>query len=185
LNLTFTYELPFGSGKRFLSKVSPAVNQLVRGWSVSGVQTYQSGTVIDISTPASIPTYGPIWALQNPSGGAIRTSVGCGDYDQGDPSLNRYLNVNAFVSPPLLTLGDTKILPNVRTCGWYDESFSILKRTTIRERYAVRFGADFINAFNRHVWTGLQTNIGNPQAFGRYTGASNPRIIQIHLTVDF
>src|SRR5207253_11173200 len=90
LNLTYTYELPFGQGKRFLGSASPVVNHLVGGWTVSGIQSYTSGTVMGIHTSASIPSYGPIWALRNPAGGAIRTNVSCANYDPNNTSTSQY-----------------------------------------------------------------------------------------------
>src|SRR5438874_4358696 len=178
LNFTYTYELPFGHGKRFLGRADPVVNHLVGGWTLSGIQSYTSGTVMGIRTSASIPSYGPIWALRNPAGGAIRTNVSCANYDPNNASTNQYLNPNAFVAPAQFALGDTFVLPNTRTCGYLNEDFSLVKRFYIRERYQVKIGIDLLNAFNRHMWTGLQRNVSNPATYGHYTSASDPRMME-------
>lgn len=199
LNLSYTYELPLGRDKRFLGRANPILQTLVGGWMISGLQSYSSGTPFPILSGATalsasaggfgaiasgIPTFGATWANLVP-GQAVRTNVGCGDYNPRNPSKNQYLNPNAFAAPPLLTLGDVNILPNVRTCGAVNETFSLVKDFSIRERIGVKFGADFFNAFNRHQWYALQTNVSNPQSFGQYTAATDPRIIQLHMSVNF
>ena len=47
---SYTYELPFGKGKRFANK-GGAVNVLAGGWQVAGVQTYESGTPLAVTSP--------------------------------------------------------------------------------------------------------------------------------------
>jgi homospermidine synthase len=66
-----------------------------------------------------------------------------------------------------------------------NEDISILKNFTVREPFRVRFGAEFFNIFNRHSWTGLNTDIENVTGFGRHTGASRARSIQFLLKLDF
>jgi hypothetical protein len=43
LNVTGIYELPFGKGKKLFNTTSRAFNQVVGGWSMNGIYTYQSG----------------------------------------------------------------------------------------------------------------------------------------------
>jgi Carboxypeptidase regulatory-like domain len=43
LNLTGIYELPFGRGKKMFGTSGRAVNNIVGGWSLNGIYTYQSG----------------------------------------------------------------------------------------------------------------------------------------------
>src|SRR3984885_4154869 len=49
--LSYTYELPIGPGKAFLNK-GGIVGKAVGGWSVSGIQQYQSGSPIHIEYDA-------------------------------------------------------------------------------------------------------------------------------------
>jgi hypothetical protein len=42
-SLSAIYELPFGSGHRFLTGANPVVSKIVSGWQVQGVYSYQSG----------------------------------------------------------------------------------------------------------------------------------------------
>ena len=47
VNITGTFELPFGEGKRWNPK-SAVVNAIVGGWAVTGIGTYQSGFPVQI-----------------------------------------------------------------------------------------------------------------------------------------
>jgi len=184
LAVSYIYELPFGSGKRFADTKNPFLKQVVGGWRFTGIHNYISGTPVAIATNAALPGgFGGVWANRVPD--VPIAATGCGDYDPNDPSRNRFLNINAFSVPGPFTLGNTRTLPNVRTCGILIENISIQKLFPIRESTRILFSADFNNAFNRHFWTRLSSNISNPAGFGLYGGASDPRTIQFHLKVEF
>ena len=48
----FVTQLPFGRGRTFANKVPWYLNELIGGWDVSGIPTWQSGTVYTTSTNA-------------------------------------------------------------------------------------------------------------------------------------
>jgi hypothetical protein len=156
----------------------------VGGWEVSGIHKYQSGVPIRISTRASIPTLGSIWAIRIP-GVPIRTGVNCGNYDINNPNTNEYLNFNAFSTPGPFSFGNTSVLPSTRTCGYSNEDLSLIKNFPITERVRLRFGWDLFNAFNRHIWSAPDTDMGDSANFGRIFGATGPRTMQLHLKLDF
>ena len=184
LSLSWVYQLPFGPGKRFANTTNPIVKQLVGGWQVAGLQQYTSGDYIAVSNEQSIPGYfGGVWT--NRVTGVPIVQTGCGSYDPNDPAQNRHLNNSAFVDPAPFTFGNTRVLPNVRNCPYFNENFSAQKIFSLSERARVLFSADFTNIFNRHTWLGLQTDIDNKATFGRYTGASDPRLVQFHLRLEF
>ena len=185
-NLSWVYELPFGPGKPFLSSTNPFVKQLVAGWQISAIQNYGAGLPVRILGSRGIPTAGPALAIRNP-GVPIRTNVGCGNYDPYDPSRNRYLNISAFSDPDPFALGNTRVLSDVRACGYLNESASIRKNFPIHENVKLEFGADLFNMFNRHYWldSNLAASLTSPTTFGTYNAASNPRNIQFHLKIRF
>src|SRR5262249_16529691 len=41
--LSYTYELPFGRGKRFAAKTPVVLDQLIGGWQLAGITTFRSG----------------------------------------------------------------------------------------------------------------------------------------------
>jgi hypothetical protein len=94
------------------------------------------------------------------------------------------LSVGAFSPPAPYTIGNTATLPDVRACANFSEDLSLQKLFTIHERLRLLFSADAQNVLNRHQWSGLRTNIETP-GFGQFTGATGPRLLQIHARLEF
>jgi len=192
LSISYVYQLPFGRGKRFANTNNPVIRQLVSGWQLTAVHEYVSGLPVNITTNDAIPgNFGMIWANRIPNV-PITTSNGCGNYDPGNPAKNTYLNIAAFADPAPFTLGNTNVLPHTRNCGWLNENYSLQKNVRVSEHANLLFSVDVSNIFNRHIWgqgqngaTQLQTDIDVPQTFGTFTGASNPRLVQLHAKLEF
>ncbi len=55
----YTYMLPFGPGKHFLSGTSGPAARLFGGWQVSGITTFQSGNYTDVTLPTDWINIGP------------------------------------------------------------------------------------------------------------------------------
>jgi hypothetical protein len=84
----------------------------------------------------------------------------------------------------------------VRMGPYLSEDFNIMKVTRITEGSALRFEANFLNAFNRHIWNRpgdlnpIDSTFGliNFQTFSRTGGGGyllGPRIIQLQLNLEF
>lgn len=184
LVLSWSYELPFGKGKRLLSSASRAADLALGGWQVNGIQRYVSGTPIGVGGGGVIPLFNGGNRPNRVLGTAARTNVSRGDFD---PARDRYLDINAFSQPAPFTLGNAPaVLPNVRNFGLFNEDFSILKDFRLHEAHRLQFRAEFFNIFNRVVFGGPLTNINAPATFGRIGGQANsPRNIQLGLKYDF
>ena len=50
----FTYDLPFGQGKRLLNH-GGVIDRIIGGWQVNGIVTYSTGVPIQVSAPQSLP----------------------------------------------------------------------------------------------------------------------------------
>ena len=74
----------------------------------------------------------------------------------------------------------------MRGFAYYNEDFSIIKRTPFSESGFVEFRMDMFNAFNR-VWFGNNfTGNWSSGNYGKVSGqANNPRLIQFALRVSF
>jgi hypothetical protein len=179
LTLSYAYELPFGPGKRFVNTTNP-VGQLVRGWRLAGIDIYTKGTPITVATSFFQDGIGS-WPVRDNSQPATLNSCG----SAGPSGPNAYLNPAAFVNPALFSLGNTSTLPSTRNCAYFNEDLSIQRVIKIGEHFDVLFSADSSNLFNRHTFTGLQTNISQTGAFGRFSGATAPRQLQLHLKLEF
>jgi hypothetical protein len=181
--VSYDYELPFGRGKPFLNNAGGFIDRVAGGWEVAGIHNYFSGQVINVSTEATIPGVGGVWA-NRAVGVPISTGIGCSGYQPGDPS-SRFLNVAAFSTPAPFTFGNTRTLSNVRGCPYAVENVSLIKRIPVSERIQFKLAANAFNMLNRHYWTGLSSDINNLATFGRFSGATSPRSIQLAVKVEF
>ena len=208
---TFSYELPFGPGKKLLPQGGPA-GKIVGGWKIAGILNYQSGPPQLVYEGNALAPYegnndnGDGFALPNILPGV---SIGNPARHQGhfDPFSQPLLNPAAFALTPSPTanpglgsqsyFGDAPVTigGNGRRMPYYDEDISIIKKTQITERLNVEFRADFLNLFNRTVaglGTGgdmygsiLANGVGST-SFGVMSSQSNtPREIQFGLKVNY
>jgi hypothetical protein len=181
---SYTYDLPFGPGKRFASGNNFLSKYILSGWSTSGILTYRQGGFLGVTTSGRLPTTGDNVALSQPTlrpdlvlGVDPRTSVGCQGFD---PATDIYLNRNAFADPAPWTFGNAaRVLGNVRGCPTLNEDMSLTKSIAFWDgRINLRFGADFFNVFNRVNFSNPDTNIDDP-GFGRISAASPGRTGQL------
>ena len=192
LRLTWTYELPFGKGQRFLDK-GGVMNQILGGWNFTAIQRYQSGDPLAITT--GIDTSGYLF------NGGVRADIikgqpltvsSSGNPDVANGTGVQYLNPNAFANPPMTENGviyrlgtAPRYLGNVRGPLQPAEDFGLFKRFPFGEGRYVEFRADAFNAFNRAVKADPVTQVGDPQ-FGQIIDVTgDPRQIQLALRLTF
>jgi hypothetical protein len=194
LRVSFTYDLPFGKGKKFLSNMPGVVEGILGNWKISGLLTYVSGTPLWMScnqtmygagqntrcnfapgvSTGDIPLINPAWTW---------------DHDNiGTSALGRipYLNPAAFVQPPNMSFGDTpRQFSNLRTPWTVNEDLALLKDFAVTEKVNLEIRASASNAFNRVVF-GSPNTTRNSADFGRITGQGNgPRNIQLGARISF
>ncbi|MBS1841576.1 MAG: TonB-dependent receptor [Acidobacteria bacterium] len=213
LSISYTYELPFGPGKKMLNH-GGVVGKIVGGWQTSGILHYQSGRPIHIEYDA----FGSSNPYHASDGFSFRPDVVPGQplknpaYDPncsgpilapGRAACQFYINPAAFKAP---AQGDFGNAPNffsgLRMPRFLNEDLSISKRIPLYERVNLQFQANFFNAFNRVVFGsgGAPTFIynfappdlsagslqGSNTPFGIMTSQQNgPRIIQFGLKLEF
>jgi hypothetical protein len=209
LVLSYSYELPFGPGKKFFSGSGRVGKALLNGWTVSAIQQYESGEPaitdgylsIPVPTTPSVTTTGS-HADRN-LGVNVRSSTSCGNLQFGNANNPKDYIFNAgnaaeasAIGLPLAYIpeGDFQIGnapdvdPHARQCPVFNEDVSIAKEFPIVERARIRFGADFFNILNRHTWeSGNGGQDVSSASFGlaipyQFTG---PRIVQLHVRVEF
>lgn len=182
------YELPFGRGRGFLATSNRMVKAVAGGWSISAVLNYLRGTPLGPFT-GSCP-------ISSWNGAACRANVAAGNLQASfDPSnfnfanlsspANTYLNKSLFSNPASLTLGNSApAYTQARAWPTLNEDFSLLKNVKLSERLRLQLRGDFLNAFNRQTFGGINTNVTNPN-FGQVTSVSGNRQIQIGARLDF
>jgi hypothetical protein len=183
------YELPFGRGKVLAGSAGRVTNAIIGGWSVSAVLNYFSGLPLGFLGSAPLSSQG--W-----NGAVNRANVGPGDlktsFDKSSFNFantrspeDAYLNKSLFADPAPLTLGTgAPRYTQVRDFGTINEDFGLQKNNRITERLRFQLRAEFLNAFNRHQFGGINTNVTNP-AFGQVTNVFNNRQVQLGARLDF
>ena len=215
LSISYTYELPFGTHKKFLNHGS-VTDRFVGGWSVSSIQQYQSGRPIHIEYDAFgannpydagddyefRPNFVPGQPLRNPQ--YRRSCSGAITEVTGRQPCQFYINPAAFTPPPAGGFGNVpNLIAGLRMPAFYDEDLSVSKRTSIHENLDLQIQANFFNAFNRVVFSNggdAQTFILNAAppnlstaslansatVFGIMTSQQNaPRTIQFGMKLEF
>ncbi len=163
LVLSYVYNLPVGRGKHFLGNTNAVIDGLVGGWRVSGIQEYQSGV--------------PIWITSNQTTGLNNQGTERANVNwsvplknpawNGDPNKAPYLNPAAFSRPPEFTLGNSPAaFTNLRNPGYLNEDLSVAKDFFLKsEQRKLTFQANFFNGFNRVVF-GAPNRSVESAAFG-------------------
>jgi hypothetical protein len=176
-----TYELPFGPGKRFLSR-GGALGRIVGDWQLTGYVRYASGAPLAITATNALGSLGYPSMRANYVGGDPFLVTNPRDFD---PARDRYLNRAAFAAPSTFELGNTaRALDWVRGFTQKSEAISVAKRIPITERVRAVLRMDAQNPFNFVRWNNPNTDITSAN-FGRVTGAAAGRALQLNATVQF
>jgi outer membrane receptor protein involved in Fe transport len=174
LSVGYTYELPFGKGRPFLSNASGVVEHVLGGWEAAGIVVMQSGAPFTISSGRD---------RANVGGGSQRPDrIASGEID--NPTLARWFDTSAFVMPALYTFGNSgrNILRGDGLTNW---DCSLMKNFPIREGMRLQFRAEFFNALNHPDFSTPNGNLSS-RNFGIVTGTRNaPRIGQFALKLVF
>jgi len=203
--VSYRYELPFFSSAAGLKRT------LLGDWAISGISIFQSGTPFSvIDSGAGTAFLGPglttTLGAQLKPGATIASGKTSGDIHN---RLNGYLNINNFVTAPLLYPNDP--LNPTTTCdptnnpafcttlfgnlgrniyrGPFQQNwdFSLIKNFSLTERQSLRFTADFFNIWNHANFASSSSNdVENPGAFGKINSTvGTPRLIQFQLRYEF
>ncbi|HWZ99083.1 MAG TPA: TonB-dependent receptor [Candidatus Dormibacteraeota bacterium] len=173
--LSYIYELPVGKGKKFLNKGGVS-DKILGGWQIGGVHRYQKGVPFIPFALGSTNPFGsanprlslvpgqPLLAPNHSSYNPLLGGSGCTSHNDGTftaNGTNNFFNCAAFFDPNAsgvvatngYSFGDLpKAFGNVRSPGYMNEDFSIIKRVTLYEAHVLSFKADLTNAFNRHTF---------------------------------
>jgi hypothetical protein len=188
--LSYSYELPFGKGKRFASK-GTIVNALVGGWETAGVLTFAGGTPLSVGSPnwdsgIFAGPYANLGASARPDvvPGQDMNGYHGGGFVYGQ---SRRLNPAAFVTAPNFTFGDAPRALTIREFASSQQDLNFSKQIPMyTEKVKTIFRMDFFNVFNHPgPFTGFDTQAGDP-GFGQASNRQNsPRSIQANLRVSF
>ena len=170
----FVYELPFGRGKKWLSK---GIGSWILGnWETSGIYTMQTGTPLVITAAC---------ATSLPGIGCTANRLRNGNLPAGQQNMDKWFDTTAFVNPAQFSMGnDSRTQPDLRNPGsiTFDTVFS--RWQPIREGVRLQFRAEMYNVMNH-------PNLANPANsitatnFGQITNKNGSRTMQMALVLRF
>jgi hypothetical protein len=199
ISADFTYDLPFGRNREFFGDSGTLVNELIGGWSLSGIPSYRTGLPIDVLSDAFIS-----------SAAGEDAAIFTGSHSQLS-SLKSHINnvqgivynfaggatgatnaFNLFRGPLGLEYGSRNLLKGPGATDLdlgLGKTFPIIPSKNIN----LIFRADAFNIFNHPNFSGPGTNIvGNASIFGQISSTISPagqvgdiRVAQFALRVEF
>jgi hypothetical protein len=147
-SISASWELPIGRGKTWLRNASGLGNKLASGWQLNGITTLLSGFPF---TPQIGSNRSGDGDTRNPDRPSLNPSF-TGPVILGTP--NQWYNPNAFILPAVGTYGNLG-RGALTGPGLADLDLSLFKNTSITERTAIQFRAEFFNVLNH-------SNFGTP-----------------------
>jgi hypothetical protein len=189
LVISYVLDLPFGQGKRYLSNISGTLNNVVGGWGIDGVTTFQKGfPLVFRNGQANDTALFGAGSRPNVLSGCSKTSPG-GNIAR----LTRWFNAACFAAPADFTFGnESRVDPTLRSDGVNNFDFAVFKRIVFGPdgRAGVESRVEFFNLFNRPQFGPPNTTCctANNANFGFVTSTApgtNPRLIQFALKLFF
>jgi hypothetical protein len=180
LSVSYTYELPFGKGRRY-ARDGGILSALLSGWQTNGVLTLQTGRPFTVAVLSDID-------ISNTG----RSNLGFGANDRpnvvGDPRLSnptpdRWFNTAAFAFPAFGTFGNSG-RNTLDGPGYQNFNASLVKNTALTESLKLQLRAEAFNLFNHPNFNLPDNFIGSP-TFGRILSAQSPRHLQFGVKLLF
>jgi hypothetical protein len=167
LTMAGAYELPFGSGRRFLNRSGRAMNNLVGGWEVSTVNSYESGAPVQLEACGDQPYCDPLIFSTNgfnrPNALNGNFEVNWNNYYKGLPVFN----TSSFSYPGAWRLGNGAPLYNaLRYPFTSNENLSVAKKFFFTERVSAKVTMQYFNVLNRMIVGNCLSNNVTSSSFG-------------------
>jgi hypothetical protein len=180
LSVSYTYALPFGKGRQYLTS-DGWLSTVLSGWETYGIVTVQSGRPFTVALLSEIDNSGTGRSILG-FGANDRPNL-VGNPELSNPTTTQWFNTAAFAFPAPGTFGNAgrNILDGP---GYQTVNLSLMKNTALSERLNLQFRAEAFNLFNHPNFTLPDNFLGSPP-FGRITSARDPRHIQFGLKLLF
>jgi hypothetical protein len=171
LTIAWNYALPFGEGRRWLSGAGPAA-YVFGGWQVNGINTFQTG----------LP-FTPTLAATTINTGTGQRPDRIADGKLSDPTVDRWFDTAAFVTPAPFTYGNAgrNILYGP---GRVNFDFSVFKEFPIKSA-RLQFRIECFNLLNTAQFDLPNAAIGAANAGTITSIVGTPRQIQFGLKAVF
>lgn len=181
--ISYALDLPFGKGRRFLGATKGPVGQVISGWGVNGITTFQSGFPLAFTAQATTlsSSFGAGTPRPNVAAGCATKVSGSG-YSR----VNNWFNTGCFSQPGPFSFGnESRVDSSLRASGIDNFDFALFKNTGITEGVKLQFRAEVFNLFNRVQFAPPDTTVGDT-GFGAVPSQVNtPRLVQLALRLNF
>jgi hypothetical protein len=181
MDFNYMYELPFGSGKRYLSS-SGVLGKVLGDWSLSGFTSWMSGDPLVLE-----PEF-------NNTGGVIRylrvQSVPGVDPMPADQGPDMWFNPAAFAHPGDFEAGDVpRTHPGLNNPIYQNHDLAITKRVPLSSEKSIELLFQSFNFLNHANWNNPDTEIGPASApnanAGKIIGSRGGRVLQLGARYNF
>lgn len=173
---SYSYELPFGHGKRFGSGMSSAANAVLGGWQLVGADALQTGLPVSVFSSVN----------ESNSDGDSRPDVVLGvPLKPANQNVNEWYNPAHFQYPVPGAFGNSgrDILQGP---GLVEMDFSLFKNFQLSERFHLEFRSEFFNIVNHPNFQGNSIGDTFDLANAGALSAANPsRQIQFALKLYY
>jgi hypothetical protein len=176
LNADYTIELPWGTGRRWLTTAS-VWSQLVGGWSWSGEFAAQSGSPF---TPRVVGSFVDVGSGVN---GTLRANYDGDPIYLDDPTTLRFFNTDAFSVPAGGSFG-TAARNLIIGPGSRNLNMSLSKNVNFNRARGVTIRLQATNVLNMVQFLAIDTVVNSP-TFGQVTSVRPMRSMQVILRFRF
>jgi hypothetical protein len=180
--VSYAYDLPFGSGRRYMGSASGVAQRVVSGWQISGITTFRAGGAMLINANGSLLPPGSDTEVANFICGA-----GSGRSVHNPNTKAEWIDTSCFGEPALGTIGNDRTgNGHAYGPGLQNWDVSISKATSLwNEGTQLKFEANFFNIFNHVNFNNPDTNVADGN-FGVITSDNGqPREIQLGMKLIF
>lgn len=195
LNGEFVYDLPVGRGRSFVGSAPRWLDEVIGGWSVSGLPAWHTGNAYFMAANAFVAGYSnnaPAILVGSRSDVKTHLTGGKGQPLYAFPNATKVAGTD-YIGPVGFTIGARN---NLRGPQFFDMDMGLAKAfPLISDRVAVKFRADAFNAFNHPNFQTPCTDITSvacpfgqiQQTQGTTIRNSGPaaRVLQLALRLEF
>ncbi len=170
---SFTYDLPFGKGRRF--NPHGVAGALLNNFELAGVVTLQSGIPIAVTQATNFNAFAG-FGTQRPNLNANP------NLPSSQQTTTQFFNTAAFTVAPQFTIGTSSRNP-VRGPNYRNADIALIKRVLFSERN-LELRLEAFNLTNTPPLGAPNAVLASP-GFGSITSAGDPRVIQLGIKLNF
>jgi hypothetical protein len=176
LNLDYSFELPFGTNKRFLAEKS-FLKDVFGDWQFNGSWNIASGN------PATARVLGSYADVARGSNGTLRANATGLPVSVADPGATLWFNTAAFTLPPAGQFGNVG-RNTIRGPATVLSNLSVSKTFLFLDGRSIDVRAQASNFMNTPQFRSIDTTVNSP-SFGRVTSVGSMRKIQLVARFNF